>query len=444
MSPPGCTQRGFFSVGQATRILVFAGAALLGAGCPRVQRVEPPKPTPTPSPTPVLIPFRKMETSRMFNGLKVNATVEADYGHPSTSATADREEPGSYTLELIVKVRVPKASISLAALTALNDHLPSVLPGLESMLPTATVADFFDEMYRRKVTTIQRDLVRLDQLLSRHNFYDCETILNLQHPKIGRRAVFFQADMDVVTDGSDGDRVAAVDSSSLFFQPTTSYRWPKKTATPNPFLAGRVQKVKQAEQELAKAAPGSKAQELKATLARLKAEEEDLRKNSFLIASADPFIVLPGPLLAGKGPFAPKIGDYCVVVYQDKLYPAIVGDAGPSYKIGEASLRICKALNAAASGLNRPVNDLKVTYLVFPGSGDKPWDAPNLEKWQNRCAELLNEVGGFQGELFVWEDLTKPAPTPTPSPAESPEVKESAFPKAEPSASPKPGVSPAS
>jgi hypothetical protein len=418
------------------RFLVFAGAALLVAGCPRVQRVEPPKPTPTPSPTPVFVPFRRLETSRMFNGLKVNATVEADYAQPPTTATADREEPGSYTLELTVKVRVPKANTGLAALTTLNERLPALLPGLESMVPAATVADFFDEMYRRKVTAIQRDLVRLDQLISRHNFYDCETILNLEHPESGRRAVLFQADMDVVTDGSDGDRIAAVDSSSVFFQPTTSYRWPKKTSTPNPFLAGRQEKVKQAELELAKAAAGMKTQELKATLARLKAEEEDLRKNSFLIATTDPFIVIPGPLLAGKGPFAPKIGDYCVVVYHDKIYPAIVGDAGPSYKIGEASLRICKALNAAASGLNRPVNDLKVTYLVFPNSGDKPWGPPDLEKWRDRCAALLNEIGGFQGELFVWEDLAKPTPTPTPSPAKSPAV--------EPSATPKAGASPAS
>jgi hypothetical protein len=64
------------------------------------------------------------------------------------------------------------------------------------------------------------------------------------------------------------------------------------------------------------------------------------------------------------------------------------------------------------------VNDLKATYLVFPGTADRPFAAPDLARWTARCAKLLEEIGGHHGVLFQWEDLTKPPPPPaTPAPA---------------------------
>ena len=44
-------------------------------------------------------------------------------------------------------------------------------------------------------------------LLSRHNFYDCQTVSQLRHPNTGRRAILLQGDMDVDADGSDSDRL---------------------------------------------------------------------------------------------------------------------------------------------------------------------------------------------------------------------------------------------
>jgi hypothetical protein len=45
-------------------------------------------------------------------------------------------------------------------------------------------------------------------------------------------------------------------------------------------------------------------------------------------------------------------------------------------------------------------------------------DVPDLAKWRERCEKLLGEIGGHGGELFTWEDLTKPkAPPATPVPA---------------------------
>jgi hypothetical protein len=98
------------------------------------------------------------------------------------------------------------------------------------------------------------------------------------------------------------------------------------------------------------------------------------------------------------------------------LFPAIVGDVGPSNVIGEASLRICQQIDARADADNRPVNDLKVTYLVFPGTAEK-FDVPDFDKWGARCQKLLEEIGGYKGDLVKWIDPTKPKPPPaTPEP----------------------------
>ena len=70
-----------------------------------------------------------------------------------------------------------------------------------------SVSPLFQELYDIKVRTLRENLVRLDQLLSRHNFYDCQTILRLRHPETKRDAILLQADMDVDADGSDSDRL---------------------------------------------------------------------------------------------------------------------------------------------------------------------------------------------------------------------------------------------
>ena len=154
---------------------------------------------------------------------------------------------------------------------------------------------------------------------------------------------------------------------------------------------------------------------LKADSGRLRAEIKELQTFSFLIGGADPFIVLPTPMFSkSKGAYAPGIGDYCVVIVGNMLYPAIIGDAGPIAKVGEASLRLCKQINGRANPAFRPVSDLKATYLVFPGSADRPWGTPDLAQWSTRCEELLKDFGGFAGELHRWEDITRPVVPPLP------------------------------
>ncbi len=396
---------------------VVIAASLAFTGCPRRQIATPPPssptpapvPTPTPAPTPPpppYVPSKRVEVGKMFNGAQVRVSLETEMGG---SATAVRSETASYEVDVKVRVKIPKPHKSLEELAKLNERLPALLPGLPALLDGAKISPLWDDLQRIKTDQLRNSLKRFDTLLSRHDLYDCETVLELQHPDTKRRALLIQADMDTDDDGSDSDRVPEIDGSSATFQPFTSYRWAKKTATPNSFIAPRETKQRQYETELA--TPNlnpARAKELKSAITKLKSDISDLKQYSFLVASTDPYVVLPLSMAGKKSPFAVAIGDYCVVAHGNALYPAIVGDAGPAFKIGEGSLRLCQQLNSQSNSNNRPENDLKVTYLVFPGSAE-PADAPDLAKWRARCEKLLGEIGGFGGELFAWPDLVKPA-----------------------------------
>jgi hypothetical protein len=381
-------------------------------------------PTPTPSPTPVYIPQKRIETSKLFNGMQVHTVLESE---PGGTATEERDAPGSYSLDLKLKVKIPRANIDLVSLSKLNPHLAEVLPSLPLLLPSARIAPAYEEIFSRKLALLQHDLVRLDQLMSRHNFFDCETILNLQNAQTKRTAVLIQADMDVDTDGSDADRLPPVDANSSTFQPMTNYRWPKRTPLVNPFLAKYRARLSATEAEVtlaqAKGAKPARLEVLRDLVGAARYDVNQLVSNSFLLAATDPYVVLPGTMMTGSDPsFSPRVGDYCVVIVGDLLLPAVVGDIGPNDKIGEASLRIAKEINPNASADNRAMSPLKATYLVFPRSADRPFGPPDLPRWRARVEALLNEFGGYGGKLMVWEDLSKPAPVPTPTPIPTPSV----------------------
>ncbi|MEI8341846.1 MAG: glycoside hydrolase family 75 protein, partial [Verrucomicrobiota bacterium] len=376
---------------------------------PTVTATPVPSPTPVPTPTPIYVPSKRIETGKIFNGIELHSSVETEFG---ANATRERDDLESYTLDLRLKVRVPKPATELSQLDALNPFLSTDLPGLATMFPAAKASHFYDDFYRHKVASLQHNLPRLDLLLSRHNFFDCETVLELQHPDTRRRALLIQADMDIDMDGSDSDRVPMVDGTITNYQPMTSYKWPKKTAVPNQFLASREARLKQLEAEMAtKGLTVERNLELRTLIPQVRYEVGQLKSQSFLVATTDSYVVMPTSMITQDGqPFTPRIGDYCVVLFKNTLYPAIIGDAGPRDKIGEASYRLGKEINSKATAYNRPVSDLKITYLVFPNSADKPFDAPDLEKIRTRCEQLLNEIGGYAGELHVWENLIKPPP----------------------------------
>jgi hypothetical protein len=395
--------------------------------------IEVPERSPTPSPSPPKPPVitGRLETARLFSGITVHAAVDPI---PGGAASDERADPQSYVLDLKLQARVPAPNKTIEELAKVNPELPKVLPGLAALLTPDSVSPFFKELYDTKLKLLRENLTRLDQLLSRHNFYDCQTVLQLRHPETHRRAVLLQADMDVDADGSDSDRLPAGSGSSPNFKPVTSFRWPKKSALPNPYIPPLEERMKRYEGELAiKSTAPERKRELKGGISQVRDEINSLKRFSFLIGATDPYIVLPSGLGKADGG---KVGDYAVVVFGDRIFPALVGDIGPSDKAGEASLRIAKEINALATPNNRPVSDLKVTYLIFPGTAETPFGPPDLDKIQARCEALVKEIGGAGVPLHHWENIIPPLPSPTPTATPAP--------IATPSGSAPPGASPGS
>ena len=396
-----------------------------------------------PSPPPDLpekyVPRKSVDIASLYNGITIKTDLLTEQGG---YASLERLDPEAYKVQFQVSIRVPKANQSLDELARINKHLPSILPGLGAMIPTSKVSPFYHKLYDNKTNTVERDLTRLTKILDRHNFFDCETILELSHPSTQRKALLIQSEMDVVADGSDGDRMSKLDdyiSLSDFYQPFTSYAWPKLTKTPNPLLSRWESRLATAKSEFSKKGlSADRNRELKSTIDTLGAEIRDLKARSSLIAEKDPFIVnslLFKPYI-GVNKHAPQMGDYAVVIHDNKMYPAICGDYGPTVKMGEASLFMAKAINEKATPYRRPESELRVTYLIFPGTADKPFSPPNLKKWRERCAEYLEQIGGV-GAGYVLHEWADPFPPPAPPPApEVPAVATGAAPSISPTPTP--------
>ncbi|HWB60004.1 MAG TPA: hypothetical protein VG733_10960, partial [Chthoniobacteraceae bacterium] len=207
----------FFRVAAIVFLLAIVAAVVCLKLIHRIVIVQQPTPSPTPSVTPagIYVPKKTMEVAKLFSGITINSTVNTEKG---LTAELERDDPSSYTLNLELKVRVPKPNTDLAELQKLNKNLPKALPWLEAALPKAKVSPFYDDFYRLKVNSLTRDLPRLEQLISRQHFFDCETALEFESAS-KRHALLIQAAMEVDTDGSDSDRVPVVDSNSSTFQP---------------------------------------------------------------------------------------------------------------------------------------------------------------------------------------------------------------------------------
>jgi hypothetical protein len=353
------------------------------------------------------------DVRKLRSGIPFTTEMKVEKGG---MASKERVDAASYTASYQLTLHLPAAASTLAELEISNPALSEMLPGFAALVAKAEVSPWFIKLYEKKASRIRRDANTLNELLTKHNLYDCETVLQLK-AEGGRKVFFMQADMDVVSDGSDGDRLAEMPDEivhSPHYQPFTSYGWPKKTQTPNPIIAGCERRISAAQKEISAAGtPAARKTWLRERTQSLKRSIEDLRSRSFLIADYDPFIVIPVDILGSSDPYAPKVGDYAVVIFGKKLYPAIVGDGGPTFKVGEGSLRLAREINPKASSYSRPVSDLRVSYLVFPGSREAEKTAPDYEKWRLRCHELLGEIGGVGNGyvLHQWQDLL-PKPVP--------------------------------
>ena len=346
----------------------------------------------------------------MSTGITFDSRVEFPSGG---SANSLRTRDDSYKAEYTLKATLPSAATSLEELEQATPGLGRILPGLEAMLEEAKVSKYFHRLYENKSDRLKKNAPLLNKLLSRHNFYDCNTILNLEGES-GRKVLLLQGDMDVVSDGSDGDRLAEMPDeivNSTHYQPFTSYGWPKQSDRENPMVAGWRKRIGNADRELADPQTSTeRAAWLRGRKKYLQRGIEDMQARSFLIAEYDPFIVLPVNVITdSENPYAGRAGDYAAVVYAGKVYPAIVGDGGPTFKIGEGSLRLARALDERASPYRRPVSSLGVTYIVFPSSRG-PRQAPDYEAWRGKVGSLIDEIGGL-GEgvrLESWKNTLPP------------------------------------
>src|SRR5213079_3610881 len=215
----------------------------------------------------------------------LHSTVETV---PGTDASTERGDPESYVLDLKLNARVPTPNRTLEELVKITPRLAELLPGLSAMAGPDSVSPLFGELYNTKIKMLRENLGRLDLLLSRHNFFDCQTVLQLQHPQSHRKALLLQADMDVDADGSDADRMPIGTGISTNFKPFTSYRWLKKTPAPNPYLPAAQDRLKRTEDEYAlKTTTPERKRDLRLSLVQLRDEVTTLKKSSFLIGATD-------------------------------------------------------------------------------------------------------------------------------------------------------------
>ncbi|MGJ8642579.1 MAG: hypothetical protein ACSHX9_04155 [Luteolibacter sp.] len=303
----------------------------------------------------------------------------------------------------------------------MNPKLPAALAEIESLVEKGTVSKRFALLFDEKAKHIQRQKT-LDAL-SNYNYYDCATIMDLVHPESGRKALFIQAGMDVVTDGSDPDRAGDLKDyhgalTSDWFQPYTGYVW-GRAKNKNPFatyyddriseLVALKAEVDKRNQELPIRAYRKVSELYQEEINHLSRVKKDnswgLRANPHsVVAALDPIIVLPRNWFSKNA--AIGHGDYALVIYGDRVIPTMVAEAGPTYKIGEASLRLAWEINKDASGKKRAAEAFSVSYVVFPGTRKASRSEPDLIEINEKVRSLVEEIGGLgDGAKFeAWED----------------------------------------
>ena len=356
--------------------------------------------------------------SALAKGLHLHSTLTF---HKGTTATQDRKKKQAWLIRLGVELLQPHAADGTELLHA-NPHLPKVLSRYAELMEHARVSRWYHALYLHKQNHARKNIATLKQPLDRHNFYDTDTILELTAPGTRRQALWIQADMDVVSDGSDGDRLPTMPDAirkSDHYQPTTSYRWKKRSKTPNPLLApweARLANLQKAKQKNSSAIDYAKR------------VIYDLKRYSYLLAQYDPFIVIPLTLKEGarNDPYRPQPGDYAVVIVDKRVFPAIVGDYGPKFKTGEASLRLGRLINPKADVYARPISALDASYVIFPGTAEAEPGPIDYARLNSRCRELLDELGGLGPEAVYVEveDLLAPPKPPTPKEEPAPQAPE--------------------
>ncbi|MBR5889421.1 MAG: glycoside hydrolase family 75 protein [Akkermansia sp.] len=354
-------------------------------------------------------PGRYEHINTMSPGMNVLSAVQFE---PGGTASQDRKTLGAYQLRVALNLRLPKAADG-ETLKLSNAKLPELFARYADLMSQAKVSQWYSAIYLHKQNHMRKNAATLSRLLDRHNYYDTDTVLEIEAPDTGRKVLWMQADMDVVSDGSDGDRLPDMPEkvkNSDNYQPMTSYRWRKRGTSPNPLLPHWEERVKKLSVDKKNNA---------SALEYARNVVHDLKKYSFLLAEYDTFVVLPLAFKNGdNNAYRPQLGDYAAVVVGDRVFPAIVGDYGPRHKTGEASLRLARLINPKATPFARPVSDLGVSYLFFPGTKEPENGPIDYNRLNARVQELLNEMGGLTpaAQFQQVEDPLAPKPEPQPTP----------------------------
>lgn len=355
-------------------------------------------------------PGKYEHISKMAPGQTVLSTVQFE---PGATATQERGATSAYQLRVALNLSLPAAADG-ESLKKANPHLPELFARYGELMAGAKVSPWYQALYLHKQNHMRKNAATLSRLLDRHNYFDTDTILEIAAPGSNRKVLWMQADMDVVSDGSDGDRLPDMPEkvkNSDHYQPMTSYRWRKRGTTPNPLLPHWQERVQKLSKD--KSASASALQYAKNVV-------HDLKKYSFLLAEYDSFVVVPLVFKnGGNEEYRPQLGDYAAVVVGNRIFPAIVGDFGPRFKSGEGSLRLARLINPKATPFARPVSDLGVSYIIFPGTKEPEHGPIDYNRLNARVQELLNEMGGITSAAQFQQVDDPLAPKAVPEPAAS-------------------------
>ncbi|MBL9113941.1 MAG: hypothetical protein JNJ83_02970 [Verrucomicrobiaceae bacterium] len=332
-------------------------------------------------------------------------------GDPVTIEIKRPEDPFYLRVEQKISLIKPQPLTKMDELEKLSPGLKKALPGLERLVSTAETSPLFEKLYSAKIGSIQGG-----NLLPSHQYFDTATVLNVHNTETGRRAVIFVSDMDVDTDGSDPVRMSKLSDYddarvSRSYQPLLSYSWAKKPdeSATSPFIAyyqdtlGKLRTIKSQVDAAAKADRNplwpDLQQSIQSYLTAISKKasyyESDLRHRRSLIASTDPFIVIP-QTWAGEM----QVGDFVAVIHAGKIYPCLIGDTGPTTKSGEGSQKLARAINPKASGRMSAVTMPAVTYIVFPGTGIAR-GVPDFAKYKEEVTRLLGQLGGTGQNVVI-------------------------------------------
>src|SRR5262249_28197001 len=120
---------------------LFAAIVYRWISLERLQRLAPTEilTTPTPEPTAARPPVitGKLDTTKLFNGITLHSTVQTT---PGADATTERTDPESYVLDLKLLARVPSPNKTIEELAKVSPQLPTLFPGLASMMSNDSVS----------------------------------------------------------------------------------------------------------------------------------------------------------------------------------------------------------------------------------------------------------------------------------------------------------------